>query len=43
MIALWRRLNSSQEGRSRLPIGLPLSETTKSYSNKWASALGQLA
>jgi hypothetical protein len=36
-------LKFSKYGRSRLPIGLPLSETTKSYFNKWAGSLGQLA
>jgi hypothetical protein len=37
-------LDFSQYGRSRAPIGLPLSETTKSYFNKWAGSLGhQLA
>jgi sporadic carbohydrate cluster protein (TIGR04323 family) len=34
-------LDFSKYGRSRLPIGLPLSETTKSYFNKWAASLGQ--
>ena len=38
-----RYLEFAKYGRSRLPIGLPLSETTKSYFNKWAGALGQLA
>ena len=33
-------LDFSRYGRSRAPIGLPLSETTKSYFNKWASSLG---
>jgi sporadic carbohydrate cluster protein (TIGR04323 family) len=36
-------LEFSKYGRSRLPIGLPLSETSKSYFNKWATSLGQLA
>ena len=36
-------LDFSKYGRSRLPIGLPLSETTKSYFNKWATSLGHLA
>ena len=37
-------LDFSRYGRSRAPIGLPLSETTKSYFNKWAGSLGdQLA
>jgi hypothetical protein len=37
-------LEFSKYGHSRAPIGLPLSETTKSYFDKWASSLGhQLA
>lgn len=36
-------LDFSKYGRSRLPIGLPLSETTKTYFGKWATSLGQLA
>ena len=36
-------LEFSKYGRSRLPIGLPLSETTKSYFNNWYSSLRQLS
>ena len=37
-------LEFSKYGRSRLPIGLPLSGLSKSYFDKWASSLGhQLA
>jgi len=32
----------SKYGHSRAPIGLPLSETTKSYFKTWATSLGQL-
>jgi sporadic carbohydrate cluster protein (TIGR04323 family) len=31
----------SRYGRSRLPIGLPLSDLTKAYFNKWSDSIGQ--
>lgn len=31
----------SKYGQSRLPVGLPLSETTKTYFNTWANSLGR--
>ena len=34
-------LDFAKYGRSRLPIGLPLSEHSKSYFNKWADSLAQ--
>lgn len=34
-------LDFSRYGRSRAPIGLPLSETTKSYFDKWSASLTQ--
>ena len=36
-------LDFSKYGRSRAPIGLPLSETTKSYFSTWTTSLSQLA
>jgi hypothetical protein len=30
-------------GQSRLPVGLPLSETTKAYFNTWANSLGRVS
>ena len=37
-----RYLEFAKYGRSRAPIGLPLSETTKSYFNNWSASLRQL-
>jgi sporadic carbohydrate cluster protein (TIGR04323 family) len=34
-------LDFSLYGRSRLPIGLPFSDLTKSYFNKWAASIAQ--
>jgi sporadic carbohydrate cluster protein (TIGR04323 family) len=36
-------LEFSKYGRSRLPIGLPLSETSKAYFNTWAASLGHMS
>jgi sporadic carbohydrate cluster protein (TIGR04323 family) len=33
----------SKYGKSRAPIGLPLSETTKAYFNNWASSLASVS
>ena len=35
-----RYLEFSRYGRSRAPIGLPLSETTRAYFHKWAGTFG---
>ena len=34
-------LEFSKYGRSRLPIGLPLSDTTKAFFNKWSASLAE--
>ena len=34
-----RYLDFAKYGRSILPIGLPLSDTTKGYFNKWSQSL----
>jgi hypothetical protein len=34
-------LEFSKYGKSRLPIGLPLSGQTKSYFDKWSASLAQ--
>ena len=34
-------LEFSKYGRSILPIGLPLSDTTKGYFNKWSASLAK--
>ena len=36
-----RYLAFSRYGHSRLPIGLPLSETTRDYFSKWSASLAQ--
>ena len=36
-----RYLSFSRYGHSRLPIGLPLSETTRDYFTKWSASLAQ--
>lgn len=36
-----RYLEFSKYGHSRLPIGLPLSETTRDYFGKWSNSLAQ--
>jgi sporadic carbohydrate cluster protein (TIGR04323 family) len=36
-----RYLEFSKYGRSRLPIGLPLSGLSKSYFDKWSASLAQ--
>ena len=36
-----RYLEFSKYGRSKLPIGLPLSELSKSYFDKWSNSLAQ--
>lgn len=36
-------LDFSKYGNSRLPIGLPLSETTKAYFNKWSNSLNRVS
>jgi sporadic carbohydrate cluster protein (TIGR04323 family) len=38
-----RYLEFSRYGRSRLPIGLPFSDLTKSYFSKWSTSLAQYA
>jgi hypothetical protein len=35
-----RYLEFSKYGRSRLPIGLPLSDLSKAYFDKWSQSLG---
>ena len=34
-------LDFSKYGRSRLPIGLPLSDTTKTFFKKWSASLAE--
>jgi hypothetical protein len=36
-----RYLDFSKYGRSRLPIGLPLSDLSKAYFDKWSTSLAQ--
>jgi sporadic carbohydrate cluster protein (TIGR04323 family) len=36
-----RYLEFARYGRSRLPIGLPLSDLTKAYFNKWSASLAE--
>jgi sporadic carbohydrate cluster protein (TIGR04323 family) len=39
MESVKKYIEFSKYGKSRAPIGLPLSETTKAYFNNWASSL----
>jgi hypothetical protein len=36
-----RYLEFARYGRSRLPMGLPVSDLTKAYFNKWSASLAQ--
>ncbi len=39
LVTIKKYLEFSRYGRSRLPIGLPLSDLTKAYFNKWAASV----
>lgn len=43
MAEIKKYLSFSKYGQSRLPVGLPLSETTKAYFNTWANSLGRVS
>jgi sporadic carbohydrate cluster protein (TIGR04323 family) len=41
LAAIKKYLEFSHYGRSRLPIGLPVSDLTKAYFNKWSASIAQ--
>jgi sporadic carbohydrate cluster protein (TIGR04323 family) len=43
MKSVKKYIEFSKYGKSRAPIGLPLSETTKAYFNDWASSLARVS
>jgi sporadic carbohydrate cluster protein (TIGR04323 family) len=43
MESVKKYIEFSKYGKSRAPIGLPLSETTKAYFNNWASSLASVS
>jgi sporadic carbohydrate cluster protein (TIGR04323 family) len=40
LVEINKYLEFSKYGHSRLPVGLPLSETTKAYFSKWGESIG---
>ena len=39
LVTIRKYLECYRYGRSRLPIGLPLSDLTKAYFNKWSASV----